>query len=177
MTVSPSMQRLTQAYDQMMERVKSHLDEFGQTEKETLPNLQRSIDEAAETAVERGELTREEAQLLSKYIQRDLGDAGHYLATTGGELRDWLRFDLDLIEDRLLELLQSAADKTRLEMLTFQEEVERASHYHTGEITGPGTLQCDSCGELLRFHATAHIPSCPKCNAVDFSRMAVDTEV
>jgi hypothetical protein len=166
------MQKLIDAYDRMMERVKDRLEESERDDQATSPNLQRSIEHAADTAVERGELTREEAHLLSGYIKRDLEDAGHHLATTGEDLRAWLRFDLDLIEDRLLEWLQAAADKTRLEMLAFEEEVERASHYHTGEITGPGSLQCDSCGEVLRFHATTTIPACPKCNATDFSRLA-----
>jgi hypothetical protein len=157
-----------------MERVKVGLEEFEQAERDALPNLQRSVERAAETAVALGELTREEAHLLSAYVTRDLQDAGHHLATTGQDLREWLRFDLDLIEDRLLEFLQAAADKTRLEMLAFEEEVERASHYRTGEITGPGTLQCDNCGEALHFHATAHIPPCPKCHATDFSRMTPD---
>ena len=173
MSESPSMQKLTKAYDRMMERVKSSLE---QTEQDTAPNLQQSIERAAEKAVELGELSRDEAQLLSQYLQRDLEDAGRYLAITGQDLGTWLRFDLDLIEDRLLEFFSAAADKTRLEMLAFEEEVERASHYRTGEITGPGTLQCDNCGELLRFPATAHIPPCPKCHASDFSRLALDTE-
>ncbi len=174
MTESPSMKRLTEAYDRMMERVKAGLEEVEQAEQQVLPNLQKSIEHAAETAVELGELTREEAELLGQYLKRDLQDAGHYLATTGHDLRAWLRFDLDLIEDRLLDFLRRAADKTRLEMLSFQEEVERASHYSSGEITGPGTLRCDNCGKVLHFHATAPIPPCPQCQATRFSRMAVD---
>lgn len=162
--------RLINAYDRMIERVKARLEEFEQVEREALPNLQRTIEHAAEKAVELGELTHEEAQLVGSYLKRDLQDAGQYLASTGHDLRAWLRFDLALIEDRMLELFRSAADKTRLEMLAFEETVERASHYVTGEITGPGTLQCDNCGKLLHFHATGHIPPCPQCHTTYFSR-------
>ncbi len=176
MSESPSMRRLTEAYDRMMERVKVGLEEFDQAETDASPNLQQSIDRAADKAVELEELTREEAQLLGKYVKRDLQDAGHHLATTGQDLRAWLRFDLDLIEDRLLEFFQTAADKTRLEMLSFEEEVERASHYYTGEIIGPGSLRCDNCGKSLHFHATAHIPPCPKCQATVFTRMLPDDQ-
>ncbi|NJN47011.1 MAG: zinc ribbon-containing protein, partial [Candidatus Competibacteraceae bacterium] len=140
-------------------------------EKETLPNLQHSIEKAAAKAVELGELTREEAHVVSAYLKRDLHDAGHYLAETGHDLNTWLRFDLELIEERLLEFFAGAADKTRLELLSFSEAVERASHYSSGEITGPGTLQCDQCGEPLAFHATAVIPNCPHCGATVFSRV------
>ena len=168
--------RLIKAYDLMIERVKARLEEFEQAEREALPNLQRTIEHAAEKAVELGELTHEEAQLVGGYLKRDLQDAGQYLATTGHDLSAWLRFDLALIEDRLLELFRSAADKTRLEMLAFEETVERASHYVTGEVTGPGTLQCDNCGKLLHFHATGHIPPCPQCHTTSFSRDLSDIQ-
>ncbi|MEE4378097.1 MAG: zinc ribbon-containing protein [Candidatus Competibacteraceae bacterium] len=168
--------KLIQAYDRMVERVKTVLEEFEHVEKETLPNLQRSIEHAAGKAVELGELTREEAHIVSDYLKRDLQDAGHYLAETGHDLNTWLRFDLELIEERLFEFFASAADKTRLELLNFSEIVERASHYSSGEITGPGTLQCDQCGEQLAFHATAVIPKCPQCGATVFSRVLDSNE-
>ncbi len=161
MSESSDNHKLTRAYDQMLEQV----------EREVLPNLQRSIEQAAEKAVDLGELTREEAQMIGGYLKRDLEDVGHHLATTGHDLGAWLRFDLELIENRLLELFRAAADKTRLEMLSFQEEVERATHYHSGEITGPGTLQCDHCGKQQHFHATAHIPPCSQCQSSTFTRL------
>ena len=69
------------------------------------------------------------------------------------------------------KLFESAADKTRIEMLSFEETVERISHYYTGEITGPGTLQCDNCGKSLHFHATGRIPPCSSCHATRFTRV------
>lgn len=171
MRQSSNLSRLTEAYHHMMKRVKAHLDELEQAEKDFLPNLQQSIEHAAERSVELGELTREEAQLIGRYLKRDVEDAGHYLAKTGHDLREWLRFDLELIEERLLDLFDSAADKTRLQMLAFKETLEQASHYQTGEITGPGTLQCDNCGEQLAFYTVAPIPACPNCAGTTFSRL------
>ena len=166
MSEPSNIDKLIQAYNRMMERVKAGLDDT---------NLQRSIEHAAEKAVELGELTREEAHMVGGYLKRDLEDAGHYLATTGHDLGAWLRFDLELAEDRLLALFKAAADKSRLEMLAFEEILERASHYHTGEITGPGTLQCDGCGKRLQFHAIGHIPPCPRCHHSRFSRVDTDS--
>ena len=168
MNAPANSNRLIKAYDRMIERVKTSLEELEQT---GLPNLQASIEHAAEKAVDLDELTREEAQIIGSYIKRDLQDAGQYLATTGHDLGAWLRFDLTLIEERFLELFQSAADKTRIEMLSFEETVERISHYYTGEITGPGTLQCDNCGKSLHFHATGRIPPCASCHATRFTRV------
>ncbi|MCP5419777.1 MAG: zinc ribbon-containing protein [Gammaproteobacteria bacterium] len=166
--------KLVHAYERMMERVKTLLENFEQAEQETLPRLQQSIEHAAEKAVELGELTRDEARQVGYYLKRDLQDAGHHLADSGHDLSAWLRFDLELIEDRMLDFLSSAADQTRLEMLTFAESVERATHYYQGEITGPGTLQCDQCAERLAFYKTSLIPACPRCGATTFSRVADD---
>ena len=50
-----------------------------------------------------------------------------------------------------------------------REQAELAG-YHTGEITGPGTLVCDNCGEELHFHKPSRIPPCPKCKGTSFHR-------
>lgn len=167
--------RLVQAYRQMMERVRAGLDELELAEREFLPDLQRRIERAAAKAVELGELTHDEAQLIGGYLKRDLEDAGHYLATTGQDLSAWLRFDLSLLEERLLELLQSAADHTRLELMAFEATTAlRSVRYHAGEITGPGTLACVHCGEELLLTVPQEIPPCPHCNAQRYRRLSVD---
>lgn len=176
MSETSNIDRLTQAYNRMMERAKTRLEELEHAEQEVLPRLRHSIEHAAEKAVELGELTREEAHMIGEYLRRDLEDAGRYLTEGGRDFRQWLRFDLELIEDRMLDLFRSAADKTRLEMLAFEEMLEEASHYQVGEITGPGTLQCDACGARIHFHATSVIPACPKCNATAFSRSVDEAE-
>lgn len=170
MNQSP-MTKLTDAYHRMMERVKLRLDEVRKAEQDIVPAIQHSIEHASETAVELGELTREEAQLISDYIRRDLEDAGHYLAETGEDFKTWLRFDVELMEDRLLEWFGNTADRTRLELLAFSAPVKEAFSYQTGEITGPGSLQCDACGKRIAFHAASTIPECPDCGGSTFSRI------
>lgn len=173
MTESSHGNRLIHAYDRMMERVKIRLEELEQAEKEAFPRLHASIEHAAEKAVEVGELTREEARLLGGYLKRDLEDAGQYLATTGRDLRAWLRFDLELLEDRMLDFFQRGVDQSRLDFLAFEEPAPDAEivQYRSGEITGPGTLQCDTCGEPTFFHAPAVIAPCPACGGLSFIRV------
>lgn len=171
MTQSPSMNHLLEGYDRMMERVREYLDEV-QPDGST-PNLEGAIQRAVYRAVAAEELSEAEARLLGDYLARDLRDAGRHLAGGGREdLGDWLRLDLELVEARLLELFQAAADRTRLEMLAFEEDLERTSHYRTGEITGPGTLRCDHCARELRFHGPSRIPPCPVCHTTAFTRVA-----
>lgn len=155
------------AYNRMMERVK---ESFEQVEDKTLAALQHSVDRAKDTAVKLGELTRDEAEEIGAYLRRDLEDAGEYLADTGKELRTWLHFDLELVEERLWEMFTAAADQTKLAYLELALRAQRASEYHTGEITTVGSLKCKACGEVLHFHATAHIPPCPQCRSTVFVR-------
>lgn len=156
-----------EAYDDMMVRVKTAIEE---AEEATLPKLQEFIHDARDRAVELGELSREEAEKIAGYLERDLQDAGRHLAETGHELGDWLRFDIHQVEERLLEVLMRVADHTRVEMQQFQHEIEEGPTWNAGEITGPGTLECASCHNPVRFHATGEIPECPNCGHTVFHR-------
>jgi predicted RNA-binding Zn-ribbon protein involved in translation (DUF1610 family) len=62
------------------------------------------------------------------------------------------------------------ADRTRLEMLQFEQDVDEGLAWHAGEITGPGTLACDACGASTRFNATSEIPACPNCGHTIYHR-------
>jgi hypothetical protein len=155
-------------------RVKTAIEE---AEEATVPALRRYIHNARDKAVELEELTLEEAEKVAGYLERDITDAGRHLADTGHQLGDWLRFDIDLIEDRLLDALSLVADHTRLEMLQFERDLREGPPWNTGEVTGPGTLVCDSCGATIRFHATGYIPNCPECEHTVFHRRTVESEL
>jgi len=155
------------AYNRMMERVKGLLE---RAEEKSLAALEHSVELAKDKSVELGELSREEAERIGAYLRRDLEDAGEYLADSGEELGNWLQFDLELVEDRLWEAFTAAADQTKLAYLELAQRAQRASEYHTGDLTTVGTLQCTKCGELLHFHATGHIPPCPQCHHTRFAR-------
>ena len=89
---------------------------------------------------------------------------------TGGDFKKWLAIDIAMIEDYLFERFKEAADQTTVELLKLKQSAESAE-YHTGEVTGPGILMCDECGEQLHFHKAGHIPPCPKCKHSRFHRL------
>ncbi len=159
--------KLVQAYNQMMERVKHALEE---AEEKARPTLEHAISAAREKAVTLGEITREEAEKVGDYLKRDMEEIGEYLQDTGSELSSWFHIDMELIEARILELVASVADKTRVELAELADRAREASTYHTGEITGPGSLECTQCGEVIHFAKTGHIPPCPKCHASSYRR-------
>jgi hypothetical protein len=156
-----------EAYERMLERA---LEDLRAVREKTGPAFHDLIDKARDTAVELGELSRDEADRLSAYLKRDLSDAAGYLVETGDELKDWLGFETRLIESKAFELFMRAADKTTVELLALKEKVQAGPDYHTGEVTGPGTLVCDKCGARLQFHKPGKIPPCASCHASSFHR-------
>jgi len=178
MTENHPSEKLVQAYNHMLERVKAALEH---AEHDTLPTVQQHIESAKKKAVELGELTRDEAEKIGAYVKRDLHDAAQYVTGTGKELASWLRFDLELIEQRVLDVFSTMVDKTRLELDKLglrAKSVDAAKHvnvWHTGEVTGVGTLKCTACGQAVHFHATGRIPPCSKCHATTFRR-SLETE-
>ncbi len=164
---SPAADKLVHAYNRMMERVRHAIEG---AESKALPTIRHSIEKARQKAVELEELTQEEADKVAYYLKRDVHDAGKHLAESSHELGDWLRFDIERIEDRLLDIFSRVADRTRIEWVELQHELEQDPPYHSGEVTGPGTLYCSACNEALHFHHTARIPPCPKCKSGNFRR-------
>jgi len=162
-------EHLPRAYEQMLERARGFLE---RTRRETLPTLRQSIDEARERAVELGELTREEADHVGEYLHRDLEEAAAYLSYTGKGLADWLHLDIAGIEARFYDSMSVMVDHTRLELDRLAAEARAADERRTGQLTGPGALECSACGRHLHFHESGHIPPCPDCRGTVFRRAA-----
>ncbi|WP_435104787.1 zinc ribbon-containing protein [Arhodomonas sp. AD133] len=159
--------REIQGYERMLERLRDRLES---AEREFTPRVREALEHARDRAVELGELTREEADRVATSLRRDLEDAADYTARHDTDLNAWLRMDVQLVENWLWDQFSSVADRTRLEWLQFQQWLERAAEYHTGEIAGPGALHCTDCGETLTFTKAGHIPPCPKCRGTVYRR-------
>ena len=166
---------LVEGYQRMLERIQQQWEELSAKEQQAMFQLQHSLDHVIEQAVELDELTREEAHIVAGYLKRDLQDAGQHLAETGQELGAWLRFDTELLEERLLNWFSIAADHTKLELLKWEDELDRATHYYSNEVTGPGSLQCEQCGHVVEFHAPAAIPVCSQCGGERYVRLTEST--
>lgn len=160
-------ERLAAAYNRMMERLQELMEN---AEDKGIPTLEEGIKQAGNKAVELGELTRDEAEQLGRWIKRDMEEASQYLASGGREFAAWLKFDIDQVEDRLLDVLFSVADRTKLELAAFERALEANNVYKAGEITGAGVLECMTCGEPTHYYATATIATCPACGGTKFKR-------
>jgi hypothetical protein len=156
---------LGDAYEKLYENTVADIHKL----KDSGVSLQRILEDARDKAVELDELTEDDAVKLVAWLKRDLQDALGYLSETGHEIKDWLGFETTMLESELFYMLLDVADKTTVELQQFKENAEHPE-YHTGEISGPGTLTCDECGEKLHFYKAGKIPPCPKCHATVFHR-------
>ena len=159
--------RMVSAYEEMLGRIHEAAET---TEKKTVPWLRETLSGARDKAVELEELTREEAEKISRYVERDLHEAASFLAETGQEFRDWVNFDWRLMQSRMLEMFAGMADQTSEAIRGFAEQARAASEYRAGEVMAPGVLECTVCGETVELDVTGVIPACPKCNATTFRR-------
>lgn len=115
---SPNTSSLIESYNQMMRRVKDTIDN---AEAHAMPTLQKAIEQAQQQAIHLGEVTLDEADEVARYIRHDINDAAEYLMESSHEFSDWLLLDIEIIEQKVLELFLSVADKTRLELQQFAQ--------------------------------------------------------
>ncbi len=146
------------------------MKEARELQEKTGPALHELIEDLSEKLSEAEQLTREEAREVAEFLKRDLREAASYMTDSGDDFKTWLAMDTELVEDFLLDHLMQAADQTTVQLNQLRQIAETAE-YRTGELTGPGVLVCDDCGEQIHFSKAGHIPPCPKCTHTHFHRM------
>ncbi|MEN8132051.1 MAG: hypothetical protein ABFS45_18110 [Pseudomonadota bacterium] len=63
------------------------------------------------------------------------------------------------------------AELARLEIKHIKKGPGHPLEWHTGEITGIGTLECESCGKRIHFYKAGRIPPCPACHDARIHRV------
>ncbi len=168
MDFKTNSEKLIKAFDHMVEQVNHSIHE---AEEAVGPSIEKMIHNAQNVARDLYALTQEESESLARTLKRDLRKANEALNQQGKELRDWLSFDLTLVEDRFIDLVAKAADKAWLDFHAFEYEDHQASVYHSGEICNAGTLCCNNCGKHIHLSKSSHIPPCADCHHGEFYRV------
>ena len=159
-----------EVYDRMLARVQSRLNELQEASLET---LEGEVRKAVEVEYELEEMTREEADLLGEYLQRDLQHLMHFVEETGEGLKEWLQLDIALLEHELSDRLLSVADKTLVDTLELRQKLENqeAGHYISGEVATAGMFQCLNCHHMRCLTATSHLEPCEACGSHYYERV------
>ncbi|MFK5985572.1 MAG: zinc ribbon-containing protein [Pseudomonadota bacterium] len=162
-----NMDKLVHGYDTMMEQLSAWVEK---TDETAGPLLTNGIQDAEKFMHDLGKWSKDEIDLLSRYIKRDIHDVAVNLEKQNKSLAEWLQFDVQLIESKLLEVFSTMTDKTRLELNKLSHLAEREHIWHTGEVTSVGTITCKQCKTQLHYQKAGRIPPCPKCHKTEFVR-------
>jgi hypothetical protein len=174
MDIKSDREKLVKAFDHMVENV-SH--SIHVAEEAVSPTIDDMVHNAQKITADLFKLSKKESERLGKALKRDIESVNKTLNQQGKELKDWLSFDLTLVEDKFAELIARAADKTWLEFRSFENENDIESDdrpsdsYRTGEICNAGTLCCKNCVQTIHLTKSGHIPPCPHCHHTEFYRV------
>jgi hypothetical protein len=138
---------------------------------DTLHSVADALEIAKEKTSAIGGHTREEINHIADFVMRDIQHA----ATTSPDkehnsLKEWLKFDVDLIENFAVDAFWDLADKTRVELAALEIEAKQHHPYQSGDIAGPGTFSCQHCEKEISFKSTSVVPECPVCHCRTFNR-------
>ena len=160
--------KLIEAFDHMVDQVS---DAIHDAEEALSPTVDEMVHNAQQLARELYALTQEEAESLGATLKRDMHKANKTLNQQGKELKDWLSFDLTLIEDRFIDMIARSADKIWLDFRAFENEDHQASAYRSGEVCNAGRVSCGNCDQSLDLTKTGQLPRCPACDHNEFYRV------
>ena len=160
--------KLVAAFDHMVENVSEAIHN---AEEALAPTVDEMVHNAQHIAREVFTLTQEEAESLGATLKRDMHKANKALNQQGKELKDWLNFDLTLIEDRFIDMIARSADKAWLDFRAFENEDHQASAYRSGEVCNAGSFSCSNCEHSLELSKTGQLPRCPECDQAEFYRV------
>jgi len=157
--------KLIKAYSELLQ----HLHE---TMEEALHSFADALEISKHKTRESHGLTHEEADKLSGFVKRDVEDAAHGLdeRADNDSLKEWLKFDIEMLENFAMDAFLSVADKTRIELAKLQQKAV-LRRYESGDIVSPGTFVCEACGKEIAFKSPSEIPECPACHANTFVRV------
>ena len=161
------LQKLITGYEKMLTDLGKFISSAENTAED---NIELALKNAKESLRELKSFSEEEVEHIEQYVIRDLRNASKQSEASGKELADWFKFDIELLESRLWETVAAIADPTWLTLAEFKEKAFY-SEYKTGELTGPATLKCKSCGKEHHFYKVSHIPPCSECKHTTFERV------
>jgi len=160
--------KLVAAFEHMVKNVSESVHK---AEEALAPTIDEMVHNAQQLAREVYTLTQEEAESLGVTLKRDMQKANEVMNQQSKEWKDWFNFDLELVEDRFIDMIARAADKTWLDFRAFESEDHQASLYHSGEVCNAGSFSCCKCGEVIRLPAAGQISACPACHHEKFYRV------
>ncbi|MFT4606810.1 MAG: hypothetical protein ACI9V8_000127 [Urechidicola sp.] len=125
MDIKTDREKLAQAFSNMAEHVNLAIHN---AEELLSPTADEIVHNAKTLTEEIHQLSQEEAAFLSEAMKLELETANKSLNEQKKEFADWLGFDLQLVEQKFLDLLEKTADKSWLDFKAFEAEARKNKH-------------------------------------------------
>ena len=155
-----------------MNKVAQYYRELVTSLSERLRNGERDIDalveQARQSVMKAGELTRIEVDELTRAVRRDLEEFAMSYEESQEEESDSVF--MRVIKEILWQELADITDKTQLEWREVFQDLNHHGGYHSGEGVGLGNLVCEKCHYHLAVYTPDVLPLCPKCGHDQFQR-------
>ena len=122
MDIKIDREKLIKAFNHMIENVNLAVHN---TEEVLAPTIEEMVQNAKSLAEDIHELSQEEAAFLSEAVKLEIENAHEALTDQKKEITQWLGFDLLLVEQKFLDLLEKTADKSWLNFKAFEAEARK----------------------------------------------------
>lgn len=127
-----------------------------------------ALEKAREQLTAVGEFSAEQGEELKKFLSRDLDQTIANAQQLGDEAKEKLH--PARLTAGALSSLVTVLDMTGNALRSLRDKAMDTLTYKTGEITSAGTLTCKSCGQKVHITHSGHVPPCPKCSGVLFTK-------
>ncbi|VUD68911.1 hypothetical protein TDB9533_04271 [Thalassocella blandensis] len=161
-----SNEHIADIYEKLAERAHQI---FRDSSEKTLASLEVAIEKAREGLVKAGEISQSESQRLKEYLRRDIEQGAKYFDTFKEQASEKLQ--PGRVRANLLDLTSTLAHSASHLFDKLGEWADSTASYHTGQVTGPGTLMCRHCSKEMNFKKSGNIPPCPSCKKTEFRRI------
>ena len=122
MKIKIDQKRLAQAFSSMAENVNLTVHN---TEELLTTTIDDMVHNAKILTEEIYQLSQEEAAFLSEAMKLEIETANDALSEQKQEFEEWLGFDVLLVEQKFLDLLEKTADKSWLDFKAFEAEARK----------------------------------------------------
>jgi hypothetical protein len=122
MDIKIDQKKLAQAFSNMAEHVNLTVHN---TEELLTTTIDDMVHNAKILTEEIYQLSQEEAAFLSEAMKLEIETANDALSEQKQEFEEWLGFDVLLVEQKFLDLLEKTADKSWLDFKAFEAEARK----------------------------------------------------
>jgi len=157
--------KLAQQYDQLANKFKELYLAGKERGRES---MSVALENAREQLTEVKEFSAEQGEELKQYLARDLDESISYAQQIGEGAKE--RFNPARLGAGALSSLASVLEFTGDTLHSLSNQTRKSITYKTGEMTSAGTLTCQACKQEVHLKHTGHVPPCPKCNGILFTK-------